>query len=143
MQLTRAADYGVRVLIHLAGRARGARVRRTELAREAGVPGTFLAKVLQRLTAAGLVASRRGRGGGFGLGRSGRRISLLDVVTAMEGPVCLNTCLSPWTPCPRSGWCAARLVWGRAQAQLARTLGGVSIEELARRSADRRRRRSR
>lgn len=78
MQLTRAADYGVRVLMHLAERPAGTHLRREELARAAGVPDTFMSKVLQRLVASRLLVSRRGRRGGFGLARPGAAISLLD-----------------------------------------------------------------
>src|ERR1017187_11014032 len=57
MQLTRAADYAVRVMIHLAGLPPGARVSRSELSVIAECPEQFLCKVLQNLTRAGLVIS--------------------------------------------------------------------------------------
>ena len=67
MQLTRAADYAVRVMIHLAGLPPGARVSRSELSAIAECPEQFLCKVLQNLTRAGLVISHRGNTGGFEL----------------------------------------------------------------------------
>ena len=53
MQLTRAADYAVRVMIHLASLPPGARVSRSELSAAAECPEQFLCKVLQNLTRAG------------------------------------------------------------------------------------------
>jgi len=86
MQLTRAADYAVRVMIHMAGLPLGTTVRLRTLALAVTVPESFLAKVLQTLTRAGLVVSRRGPDGGFELVPSSMQASLLDVIDAIEGP---------------------------------------------------------
>jgi len=56
-----------------------------DLATEAGVPAPFLAKVLERLAETGILRSKRGRGGGFVLGRPAEEITLADVVLALEG----------------------------------------------------------
>ena len=56
----------------------------TAIAQAAGVPGPFLAKVLGRLVDRGLLRSRRGRGGGFVLGRPASDITLADVALALE-----------------------------------------------------------
>ena len=65
--------------------ANGATAR--DIAQHSGIPCEYLRKVLQRLTRARLVRSERGRAGGFYLRRSLERITLLDVVQAIEGPV--------------------------------------------------------
>ena len=101
MQLTRAADYAVRVMIHLAGLPPGTRASRGELARAAECPEQFLSKVLQSLTRAGLVISHRGNTGGFELPEARSGTSLLDVVQAIEGPVRLNLCLTSDHACGR------------------------------------------
>ena len=67
MQLTRAADYAVRVMMHMAGLPPGTRTSRADLANAANCPEQFLSKVLQDLTHAGLVTSHRGNTGGFEL----------------------------------------------------------------------------
>src|SRR5215469_1024906 len=105
MQLTRAADYAVRVMIHLAGLPAGTRSSRTELASAAGCPEQFLSKVLQNLTRAGLVISHRGNTGGFELPEARRHASVLDVVGAVEGPIRLNICLVQEQACDRRAWC--------------------------------------
>ena len=65
MQLTRAADYAVRVMIQLAASAADGRVSLPALAKATGAPESFLSKVLQALARAGLISSRRGQAGGF------------------------------------------------------------------------------
>jgi Rrf2 family protein len=131
MQLTRAADYAVRVMIHMAGLPLGARTSRTELAAAAGCPEQFLSKVLQDLTRAGLVVSHRGNTGGFELPPIHVRASLLEIVEAVEGPVRLNLCLAGSEACERQAWCAAHTVWARAQEAMTNVLRTTSISDLA------------
>jgi Rrf2 family protein len=64
-----------------------------EIASRLGVSESHLAKVLQRLTKAGILRSSRGPGGGFTLNRTAREISLLDLFESVEGPLKLDNCL--------------------------------------------------
>ncbi len=134
MQFTRAADYAVRVMIHLSGLPAGTRVPRAILAGATDVPESFMSKVLQALVRARLVTSRRGVDGGFELICSPDRISLLDVVEAIEGPIRLNFCLMPGDSCERHISCPAHMVWAEAQAAMTDVLKKVSMAQLARRT---------
>jgi Rrf2 family protein len=138
MQLTRAADYAVRVMVHLAGMRPETRASRAELAIAAECPEQFLSKVLQNLTRAGLVLSHRGNTGGFELASIHRSATLLEVVEAIEGPIRLNVCLGSERACVRQDWCPAHDVWVDAQAAVARVLSSVSISGLAEQAAARR-----
>ena len=132
MQLTRTADYGVRVMTHLATIPEDTLVNVEKLAAATGASPAFLGKILQRLVTARLIASRRGHAGGFRLARAPSTITMLDVITAIEGPLCLNACLPGGAGCTRKAWCAALPVWIEAQAALARVLSSKSIDDLAR-----------
>ena len=105
MQLTRAADYAVRVMIHMASLPEGTMVRLKTLANAADAPEKFLAKLLQNLTRAELVVSRRGPNGGFELTPGAQNATMMQVIEAIEGPLALNLCLGQSrAPCrPRSG----------------------------------------
>lgn len=131
MQLTRAADYAIRVMIHMASLPPGSTVRLRTLANAVVVPESFLAKVLQTLTRAGLVLSRRGPDGGFELLPSSMQATLLDVIDAIEGPVQLNCCLGEGGACERKEWCPAHTVWGEAQVAMLTVLNRDTIGELA------------
>jgi len=135
MQLTRAADYAVRVMIHMAGLPLGTTVRLRTLATAVVVPENFLAKVLQTLSRAGMVLSRRGPDGGFELVPSSMQATILDVVDAVEGPVQLNSCLGESGCCERKEWCPAHKVWAEAQIAMLKVLGRDTIGELAMRVA--------
>lgn len=135
MQLTRAADYAVRVMIHLAGLPPGTWASQGQLAEAAECPVQFLSKVLQRLARAGLVVSHRGNNGGFELPASRMETSILEIVEAVEGPIQLNACLAPGPSCSRKTWCPAHGVWAQAQEALAGVLHAATIDQLARQAA--------
>ncbi len=135
MQLTRAADYGVRVMIQLANGIPGTRSSLTDLAVAAEVSPAFLSKVLQRLVRGGLVASRRGKRGGFELVDRGRQASLMDILAALDGVPELNACLLAGG-CHRSNWCAAHPVWVEAQEKMREVLIGATLQRLARDSRE-------
>lgn len=132
MQITRASDYAIRVMVHLASRPEGAKVPLAALVHATGVSESFLSKILQRLVHTGLVSSHRGTSGGFKLRVRPDETKLLDVIAAIEGPIELNLCLGSREKCERQGWCGVRPVWQVAQEALSGVLRGVTIAELAR-----------
>jgi Rrf2 family protein len=131
MQLTRAADYAVRVMIHLAGPPAEGRISLPELAAAADAPESFLSKVLQALSRAGLISSRRGQSGGFEISQRGREASMLEVIEAIDGPICLNVCLVSGRSCHRKGQCPAHPVWAQAQSAMLDVLSRAMIADLS------------
>jgi len=119
-------------MTHLAMAPVGTRMTVADLGEESNASVAFIGKILQRLVGARLVVSHRGYEGGFELARPASTITMLDIVTALEGPLCLNECLPGGGGCDRVAWCGAHDVWSRAQAALASVLAGVTLEELAR-----------
>ena len=132
MQLTRAADYGVRVMVHLASLPARQRTLLPTLAEATGAPESFLSKVLQALTRAKLIASRRGHAGGFEILPRGRQASMREVVEAIDGPIFLNVCLISDGSCGRETWCPAHPVWAEAQQAMLDVLSKALITEMAR-----------
>ncbi|MCX6621024.1 MAG: Rrf2 family transcriptional regulator [Acidobacteria bacterium] len=135
MQLTRAADYAVRIMIHMALSPEGSRHQKSSLAQAAEVPEHFVSKVLQHLKRSRLIESQRGMHGGFTLARAPKSVTMLDVIEAVQGPTILNICLSPGPSCNRKGWCPAHTVWVDAQEAMKQVLKRVTIAALARQSA--------
>jgi Rrf2 family protein len=131
MQITRATDYAVRAMVHLACLPPGDKMQLNELIEATGVRGSFLSKVVQRLVHAGMVTSHRGTRGGFSLRVPGQDVTLLDVVEAIEGPTQLNLCLGAGETCERKSWCGVHPVWQKAQLALTEVLGGVTVAQLA------------
>jgi Rrf2 family protein len=135
MQLTRAADYAVRVMMALASMPEGERVSLPQLTKITGAPESFLSKVLQALGKAALIASRRGQGGGFEIAPRGRSASMLQVVEAIDGPIRLNVCLCEEKVCQRKVWCPAHPVWARAQKAMLDVLEDTRVQDMAEQGA--------
>jgi len=131
VRLTRAGEYGIHGMIHLARRSGDGAVRISEIARAQNVSASFLAKVFQGLRKAGLVTSQRGVGGGVMLGRPADRITLREIVEAIEGPVAINRCLLPEDPCEHAATCPVAEVWRRAQGRMLEVLEGVTLAQLS------------
>ena len=131
MQLTRAADYGVRVMIHMATLPAHERALLPALARATGAPESFLSKVLQALCRAGFIVSRRGQTGGFEILPAGRKASVRSVIEAIEGPINLNICLASGASCKRKSFCPAHPVWVNAQEAMLGVLNTAIVAEMA------------
>lgn len=131
MELTRKGEYAIRGIVYLARQSPGKVVLVSEVAEATGVPQTFLAKIFQSFAKLGLVNSFRGTGGGFLLGRPAAKITLRQVVEAVEGPINPNRCLSEDGSCDRENVCTVHPVWRRVQGEIAAILDSVTLEDLA------------
>ncbi|RMD88104.1 MAG: Rrf2 family transcriptional regulator [Alphaproteobacteria bacterium] len=85
MKLSEGVEWAIHVCSLLAALPPGKALSARRLAEYFALSVSYLAKVLQQLSAAGLVASRRGPGGGYGLARSPDEITLREIVEAIEG----------------------------------------------------------
>lgn len=143
MRLSSMADYAVVVmsaaarhcgtcaLIEQAGHQR-ASVSAAQLARETGLPAPTVQKLVSKLTAAGLLRSSRGAGGGLRLARPPAAITLADIVEAVEGPIALAACLDDKkTDCTLESSCTVRGHWPRVNAALRGALAQVALTQLA------------
>jgi Rrf2 family protein len=130
MQITRQADYAVRAVLYLSGLDNGRRAPTSEIAQEQHIPPSFLAKIVSQLSVAGVVQTSRGARGGVSLARSSDKISLLEVVEAIDGPIMLNECVHDTNACVFGDDCPVRDVWCNAQGALAKTLGGTTFAAL-------------
>ncbi len=92
--LSQKARYALRALIVLAEAGEGASMMTGDLAAAAAVPRAFLERILLDLKRHGLVASRRGRSGGYGLAKPPGEIDFAAIVRAIDGPLALAPCAS-------------------------------------------------
>ncbi|HEU0097748.1 MAG TPA: Rrf2 family transcriptional regulator [Allosphingosinicella sp.] len=132
MRLTSLADYAVVVMAAAARHPLGARLSAGLLAEETGVPLPTAQKVMGRLAGAGLLESARGSGGGFRLARAAARISLADIIEAVEGPIAMTNCIEGSIhDCALEGSCRVKPHLHAANDAVRTALQGVSLEQLA------------
>jgi FeS assembly SUF system regulator len=131
MRLTHLADYAVVIMTAAARREAGARLSASELAQETGVPLPTAQKLMGRLAAEGLLTSARGVSGGFALARPAAKITLADIVEAVEGPIAMTVCAEGRTDCALDAHCHVKPHMGVVGDAIRGALGAVSLTELA------------
>ena len=108
LKLTKKADYGLIAMRHLAEHADLGACSAKDLAEMYSIPQEALAKILQRLTKAGLLVSQYGTNGGYTLARNPRHISAFEVIRAIDGPLFITSCSSATEDCEQSDRCTVR-----------------------------------
>lgn len=137
MRLSSLADYAV-VLMSAASRHCGAalladgKLNASTLAQETGVPLPTTQKLVSRLSAAGLIESTRGVGGGIRLARPPASISLADIVEAVEGPLAITSCTIEGNhDCALEDSCTVKPHWGVVNQTIRKALDEVNLASLA------------
>lgn len=132
MQITKQADYAVRAMTFLAKLEPNHRAATSQIADEKKIPPSFLAKIISQLSIAGLIHTSRGAHGGVMLSRPAEKISMLEVVEAIDGPISLNECtLAPET-CTNSDDCPMHLIWSDLQKDLVGKLRATTFDQFVR-----------
>ncbi|MDD3853070.1 MAG: Rrf2 family transcriptional regulator [Syntrophomonadaceae bacterium] len=130
MQITRQTEYAVRTLLELAAAPVGETVSTRLISERQGIPDEFLKKTIQLLVPAHLVTTHRGTGGGVRLAKPATDITLLDIITAIEGTLALNVCLAPDYHCPNKPNCSLSRILGKAQEALLEELQRETLADM-------------
>jgi len=133
--ITRATEYAIRAVLYMAKQPPGEIVYKRDICRSQDVTPAFLTKILQPLIKARIVGSQRGVGGGFFLLKHPAEITLYDIVSAEEGPLYLNQCLTEPGSCHRDLFCPVHGAWKEIREQLSQTLGSYTFQTLLDREA--------
>ena len=94
MRLSATDIYAFQALGFLGTRERDSWVGSDDISEATGVARPYLVRILATLSGRGIVASKKGTGGGYALDRDAREISLRDVMRAIDGPVAPLSCVS-------------------------------------------------
>ena len=129
LRVTKLTDYATVVLTALAAQP-DAVLSAAGLAEQAGLEVPTVAKILKPLAQAGLVSGFRGINGGYRLARPASRITLIDIVEAMEGPLGMTECSLHEGNCGIEQSCGVRANWRRINDVVADALRGVTLAEM-------------
>jgi len=132
LPLSKGCQYAIRTVALLSLKPVGAVFARQEVSNQARVSSAFLSKILQTLTRAGILRSHRGSQRGYSLARPARQISLLDIVTAYDGPLGHEGCLlDDYKLCPGERVCAIHGQRMNIQEEMSKNLSSVNVAEVA------------
>lgn len=139
MRVTAKSDYALRALVELAtaqrdnpaGNPRENPVSAEELGRLQDIPHGFLQAILSDLRRAEIVASRRGKTGGWTLARDAAGITVADVLRAVDGPLVSVYDVRPEAVNYNERAAVLQHVWIASRAALRRVMDAVTIADLA------------
>ena len=117
-------------MVNLAGRFGQPAVSTKVLAESEDISSQFAAKILQKLHNAGLLESTMGPKGGFGLSRPPEKITLRQVIEAVQGPVTTNKCSAAINSCPRKPKCPIAGTVDALDAQIENWLEEKTLKSL-------------
>lgn len=124
-------EYALRALYELAQSPQF--LSRRDIAQRQGIPISFLEQILIQLKNAGIIASRPGPGGGFGLARKKEAITLWDIYVAVENPFPYEgqPCFpSLKAPCERLPICKLKQVWFAVNENIRKTMASLSLDKM-------------
>lgn len=132
MQLSQTAEYALRAVIWL-GQHVGDPQTTLQIATGCQLPASYLTKVLQPLTRAGIVNAQRGLGGGYTLERDVDVLTMLDVINAVEPVQRIRTCPLKISS-HGTNLCSLHRALDDTMAAVEKNLGGQTFGELLRRA---------
>jgi Rrf2 family protein len=132
MKLGRESDYAIKGLLALAKKPFGATMLLRDIAGSGKIPESFLAKIFQKLTRAGVLQSSRGAVRGYALARRAKDIKIKDVFLAIEGPELFDRCIFWSDRCADSDPCPMHSRWKRVRQQVMEMMEQTSLADLAR-----------
>ncbi|HMI53000.1 MAG TPA: SUF system Fe-S cluster assembly regulator [Candidatus Saccharimonadales bacterium] len=130
-KLSKKADYGLIAVKHLAMHREQHACSANEVAEEYGISTTLMAKVLQKLARQGMVAAKHGSSGGYQLAKEPEHITALDVISAIDGPVLITSCVTSHGACDATDKCSVREPLRRVNESILNVLNTVTIAQLS------------
>ena len=137
--LSKKTKYGLRALLALARKRNQEPVQISDLADKEGIPKKFLELILLELKNKGILQSKKGKGGGYFLGKKPETITLGNVIRSLEGPLAPLPCVSQMAhrkcdECGDERSCGIRAVMQDVRDATAKILDGTSLADLIRRT---------
>jgi FeS assembly SUF system regulator len=130
LRITKETDYGILLLGRMTSGRLGEIHTARRLAAASGISSAMVAKILRYLARGGILNSTRGAGGGYRLERPAERISVADVIRAIEGPISLVQCGSEPGACEHEQGCPTRLNWNLINRVVEDALEQMPVAEM-------------
>lgn len=133
VKLSSRSEYGVRAMVELASSYGKGPVSLREIASREQIPEKYLEQLFSQLRKAKLISGTRGASGGYMLTREPHRISVGDVMRAVDGPIAVCNCTSEHmheADCDKKEHCAAHPVWAKLQDGIVSILDSTTLSDL-------------
>ncbi len=129
--MSKTCEYGIRSVLHIATVQKAEEyVPVRAVAEHLNISYHFLAKIVQTLAQEGILISYRGPNGGVALARSADRITLREIVTAIDGEELFFECLLGLPGCGEQRPCPLHQWWAAVRTELSQVFAGTTVAEL-------------
>jgi len=133
LKISKLGDYAVVILIDLCAADDGERKSTRQISESTHLPQPTVSKVLKGLLRSDLVIAQRGLCGGYTLAVPAEKITLLQIIESMDGPISLTTCSVPSSiDCQTHANCSVGPHWPIINQALTDVLAGISLAQLHR-----------
>ena len=134
--LSSRAKYGLKAMVHLARREGEGTILIADIAQTENIPRKFLDAILLDLKVRGFLVSKKGKGGGYALGKAARTITVGDLVRALDGPLAPVQCVSLTAyrrciDCADEAGCAVRAVMQDVRDAIAQILDNTNLAQMS------------
>ncbi len=131
IRLTKQTDYGIVLMSHVAASDRELHAA-ADLAERTLLPQPMVSKILKLLARGGMLESHRGAKGGYSLALDPRKISVADIIRALEGPIAITECTTEGPhECSYEATCRVRGNWQRINRAVNDALEEITLAEMA------------
>jgi Rrf2 family protein len=131
MKVSNKSEHAIHAMLYIAAQKdRVCTIR--EVAEQESIPREYLAKILRELTDKGFLKSFRGIEGGYKMAKAPQRVSFLNIIEAMDGPLSIISCASDTHAKrgkPRRKYCRGQIFWLPLQDKLKDALGHVTLDQ--------------
>jgi Rrf2 family iron-sulfur cluster assembly transcriptional regulator len=127
---SKKCEVGLQAVLFLSTQKEGKLFNALEVSKEVKQPKEFVSKMLQILTASGIVGSKKGKNGGFFLAKDAKEVKLIDIVEAIDGLEVFNNCVLGFPGCSVDEPCPVHNSWGGIRDQALKMLSEETLADL-------------
>jgi len=125
------SEYGLRALVNLAKNQGKGTYSLAKIAKDEKISLAYLERLFANLKKAKIVASVKGVKGGYKLGHTANKISVKDILTALEGSLAPYTCVGLESLCKKKSCeCQTKVVWQKLNQGINKTLSNIKLSDL-------------
>lgn len=129
-KLSTKGRYGVRLMFDLALHAGQGPIPLRDIAGRQNISEKYLWHLIPPLRDARLIHSSRGASGGYVLARPPAEVTLMDILTVLEGRICLVDCVANSLSCSKTGDCIPNKIWSEVSEKISDMLSSFTLEKL-------------
>ncbi len=131
MLYSKTAQYSIQSMLYIAANHSESNILVRDVARELGLPASFLSKILQTLSRYGFLNSVKGPRGGFSMSEKGAESTIAQLVEVIDGPMDFEMCIAGFVPCNSENACPLHESWKRIREEIRELVNRKSIMTLA------------